>query len=67
MRNVLQFISCADKAEQEKQFGSKHWYVALDAAAFVPTSPLNLAEFQADFVCMSFYKMFGFPTGKKSS
>jgi selenocysteine lyase/cysteine desulfurase len=37
--------------------------VLLDAAAFVPTSPLDLSRVAADFVCMSFYKMFGFPTG----
>ncbi|HET6230426.1 MAG TPA: aminotransferase class V-fold PLP-dependent enzyme [Longimicrobiaceae bacterium] len=37
--------------------------VLLDAAAYVPTSPLSLAEVKPDFVCVSFYKMFGFPTG----
>lgn len=35
----------------------------LDASAFVPTNPLNLTEFPASFVTLSFYKMFGFPTG----
>jgi molybdenum cofactor sulfurtransferase len=39
------------------------WHVLLDAAAFVPTSRLDLAECTPDFVCISFYKMFGFPTG----
>jgi selenocysteine lyase/cysteine desulfurase len=37
--------------------------VALDAAAFAPTSLLNLSEVSPEFVCVSFYKMFGFPTG----
>jgi molybdenum cofactor sulfurtransferase len=37
--------------------------VLLDAAAFVPTSRLDLREHAPDFVCVSFYKMFGFPTG----
>ena len=37
--------------------------VLLDAAAFVPTNPLSLAEVEPDFVCVSFYKMFGYPTG----
>lgn len=37
--------------------------VALDAAAFVPTSRLSLREVHPDFVCVSFYKMFGYPTG----
>lgn len=40
------------------------WYVALDAAAFVPSTLLNLFEYSPDFVCLSFYKIFGFPTGK---
>ncbi|HEX9729371.1 MAG TPA: aminotransferase class V-fold PLP-dependent enzyme [Gemmatimonadales bacterium] len=39
------------------------WDVLLDAAAFAPTNPLNLAAAPADFVGLSFYKMFGYPTG----
>jgi molybdenum cofactor sulfurtransferase len=38
------------------------WTVVLDAAAFVPTSRLDLAAVPADFVTLSFYKMFGYPT-----
>lgn len=41
----------------------KGWHVLLDAAAFVPTNRLDLAAVQPDFVCISFYKMFGYPTG----
>lgn len=37
--------------------------VLLDAAALVPTAPLRLDAIQPDFVSISFYKMFGFPTG----
>lgn len=37
--------------------------VMLDAAAFVPTSRLSLRALHPEFVCLSFYKMFGFPTG----
>jgi len=37
--------------------------VLLDAAAYVPTSVLNLRDVKPDFVTISFYKMFGFPTG----
>jgi len=37
--------------------------VLLDAAAFVPTSRLDLSEYSPDFVTISFYKMFGYPTG----
>jgi selenocysteine lyase/cysteine desulfurase len=42
---------------------SKGWRVLLDAAAFVPTNQLNLKTVQPDFVTVSFYKMFGYPTG----
>ena len=37
--------------------------VLLDAAAFVPTNPLRLDTVKPDFVALSFYKMFGYPTG----
>ena len=37
--------------------------VLLDAAAYVPTAPLRLRDVPADFVALSFYKMFGYPTG----
>ncbi len=37
--------------------------VLLDAAAFVPTNRLDLGTVKPDFVAISFYKMFGFPTG----
>lgn len=39
------------------------WDVLLDAAAFVPTSRLDLSKVKPDFVPISFYKMFGYPTG----
>jgi selenocysteine lyase/cysteine desulfurase len=39
------------------------WRVLLDAAAFVPTNRLDLQAVQPDFVSVSFYKMFGYPTG----
>jgi selenocysteine lyase/cysteine desulfurase len=41
----------------------KGWDVLLDAAAFVPTNRLDLARVKPDFVPVSFYKMFGYPTG----
>jgi len=37
--------------------------VIVDGAAFVPTSPLDLSLWKPDFVPISFYKMFGYPTG----
>ena len=37
--------------------------VLLDAAALVPSHPLSLRACPADFVVLSFYKLFGYPTG----
>lgn len=39
------------------------WDVLLDAAAFVPASKLDLGKVKPDFVPISFYKIFGYPTG----
>jgi selenocysteine lyase/cysteine desulfurase len=39
------------------------WHVLLDAAAFVPTNRLDLRAVRPHFVAVSFYKMFGYPTG----
>lgn len=39
------------------------WDVLLDAAAFVPSNRLDLSRWHPDFVSISFYKIFGYPTG----
>jgi molybdenum cofactor sulfurtransferase len=39
------------------------WDVLLDAAAFVPSNRLDVNQWHPDFVTISFYKMFGYPTG----
>jgi selenocysteine lyase/cysteine desulfurase len=41
----------------------KGWDVLLDAAAFVPSDRLDLSRHKPDFVSVSFYKIFGYPTG----
>ncbi|MDX1462470.1 MAG: aminotransferase class V-fold PLP-dependent enzyme [Marinirhabdus sp.] len=46
-----------------KRAQSKGWDVLLDAAAFAPTTTLDLTKYQPDFVTISFYKIFGYPTG----
>ncbi|XP_030381510.1 molybdenum cofactor sulfurase [Scaptodrosophila lebanonensis] len=38
-------------------------YVLLDAASYVATNFLDLQRHRPDFVCVSFYKIFGYPTG----
>lgn len=42
---------------------SMGWDVLLDAAAFTPTNRLDLSKYRPDFVDLSFYKIFGYPTG----
>ncbi|NUP46050.1 MAG: aminotransferase class V-fold PLP-dependent enzyme [Catenulispora sp.] len=39
------------------------YQVLLDAAAFVPTNRLDLSRVHPDFVTVSWYKVFGYPTG----
>jgi molybdenum cofactor sulfurtransferase len=39
------------------------WDVLLDAAAFAPTNRLDLSRWHPDFVDISFYKFFGYPSG----
>uniref|UniRef100_A0A383VTC1 Aminotransferase class V domain-containing protein n=1 Tax=Tetradesmus obliquus TaxID=3088 RepID=A0A383VTC1_TETOB len=46
-----------------KSDGANKYLVMLDAAAYVPTHSLDLSQVQADFVPVSFYKMFGYPSG----
>ncbi|KAJ3091180.1 hypothetical protein HK102_001417 [Quaeritorhiza haematococci] len=47
----------------EEGGGEKGWYVLLDVSSYATTTPLDLGRYRADFVVLSFYKMFGFPTG----
>jgi selenocysteine lyase/cysteine desulfurase len=37
--------------------------VLLDAAAFLPSHPLSLRHVPVDYLALSFYKLFGYPTG----
>ena len=46
-----------------KKAHDKGWDVMVDCAAYVPTNRLDLSEVKPDFVPLSFYKMFGYPTG----
>jgi molybdenum cofactor sulfurtransferase len=42
---------------------TKGWDVLLDAAAFMANNVLDLSRVKPDFVPVSFYKLFGYPTG----
>ncbi|XP_067639765.1 molybdenum cofactor sulfurase 3 isoform X2 [Eurosta solidaginis] len=49
--------------EQQDNGVANNFYVCLDCASFVATNLLDLRKYKPDFCCISFYKMFGFPTG----
>lgn len=42
---------------------AKGWDVLVDCAAFAPTNYLDLSQWKPDFISLSFYKIFGYPTG----
>ena len=42
---------------------ARGYRVLLDAASYVPSARLDLSAVPADFVALSFYKIFGYPTG----
>jgi selenocysteine lyase/cysteine desulfurase len=54
VRHPLEWIEAAHE---------RGWDVVLDAAAYAPTSLLDLSRVKPDFVPVSFYKLFGYPTG----
>jgi selenocysteine lyase/cysteine desulfurase len=54
VRHPLEWIRAAQR---------RGYQVLLDAAAYAPTCRLSLADTPADFVAISFYKLFGYPTG----
>ena len=45
------------------QAQAEGWDVLVDCAAFVPTNGLDLSRWHPDLVPLSFYKIFGYPTG----
>ncbi len=67
----LQFDLRMTELARSGQFGhnpspNAQWKVLVDAAKYCASHPLNLSSLGAsapDFVCVSFYKVFGYPTG----
>jgi selenocysteine lyase/cysteine desulfurase len=54
VRHSLEWVSIAQQQGFE---------VLLDAAAYVPTNKLDLSRVHPDYVTVSWYKVFGYPTG----
>jgi molybdenum cofactor sulfurtransferase len=46
-----------------EQARSQGWDVLVDCAAYAPTNRLDVSRVRPDFVSLSFYKIFGYPTG----
>lgn len=59
----LELINLLESTSYGEKYGPGRWHVLFDAAAYTPTNPLDLSKYPASFVVMSFYKIFGFPTG----
>lgn len=55
----LDQLSSHESSGDDKQ----NMFVLLDAAKACGTSPPNISQHPADFIALSFYKIFGYPTG----
>ncbi|XVE52899.1 hypothetical protein DITRI_Ditri02bG0161200 [Diplodiscus trichospermus] len=53
----------AEKILGGSPYSRGHWMVLIDAAKGSATHPPDLSLYPADFVVISFYKLFGYPTG----
>ena len=53
----------AIRSSGSRRRSARGWDVLLDAAAFVPANRLDLSTWHPDFVAISWYKVFGYPTG----
>ncbi|XP_034374571.1 molybdenum cofactor sulfurase isoform X2 [Arvicanthis niloticus] len=62
-RYPLSWIDEVKSGQRSPVSAPGKWIVLLDAASYVSTSSLDLSAHQADFIPISFYKIFGFPTG----
>ncbi|XP_029341940.1 molybdenum cofactor sulfurase-like isoform X1 [Acyrthosiphon pisum] len=62
----LEWIETCQEGALDQYTGNRvksRWFTVLDASSYVPTNHLDLEKYSPDFVTVSFYKMFGYPTG----
>ena len=59
----LRLIDLFQSGRARRDPAAGRWHVLLDAAKLAATSVLDLSVHRPDFVAVSFYKMFGYPTG----
>jgi selenocysteine lyase/cysteine desulfurase len=68
-RNLLAFPAQSNFSGVQHDLGmvaeahQAGWDVLLDAAAYAPTSPVDIGRVAPDFAAFSFYKITGYPTG----
>ena len=56
-------ISSAQEIIQTSRASKSNWFSMLDIAKAAATSEINLCALDPDFACVSFYKIWGAPTG----
>mmetsp|Transcript_26223 Transcript_26223/g.73513 ORF Transcript_26223/g.73513 Transcript_26223/m.73513 type:complete len:633 (-) Transcript_26223:588-2486(-) len=61
--NVLFLAQVAEGRAVAVEGPAGEWFTLVDAAKACGTCPPDLAEHSPDFVVLSFYKIFGYPTG----
>lgn len=63
VHNNYYFITDIFKNHSPFLVSPMKWFVGLDAASYVASNKLDLSKNKPDFIAISFYKMFGWPTG----
>ncbi|KAK9684105.1 hypothetical protein RND81_10G186600 [Saponaria officinalis] len=53
----------SEETFRDSSLSKGRWLVLIDAAKGCATEPPDLSKYPADFVVISFYKVFGYPTG----
>ncbi len=62
VKAILASFEMANRSVNNSQTISR-WWTMLDIAKAASTGPIDLCDLNPDFACVSFYKMFGEPTG----
>lgn len=61
--NIKAAAANVDKANHGNNNADTRWWTLFDISKAASTGPIYLCDLNPDFACVSFYKMFGEPTG----
>ncbi|ETV89358.1 hypothetical protein, variant 1 [Aphanomyces astaci] len=61
MKTLPEYQVNSNRPSGDRPLGK--WFVLLDAAKLAATNPVDLSKYKPDFMVMSFYKLFGYPSG----